>query len=117
MTERVGVVGGGIMGAGIAEVCARAGLEVLLHDVDAARAAAVRDRIESSLERAVQRGKVSDEDARGALGRLRPTSDLTDLQDSQLVIEAIIEDEQAKLKVFAELDTLIDDDAILASNT
>ena len=118
MIDRVGVVGGGIMGAGIAEVCARAGLDVLLHDVEPERARSSRDRVEASLRRAAERGKLTDGDVDDALRGLRHTADLQDLYDRDLVIEAIVEDEQAKLEVFAKLDSIVESpDAILASNT
>jgi 3-hydroxybutyryl-CoA dehydrogenase len=118
MFHRIGVVGGGIMGAGIAEVCARAGLDVLIHDVDPERATAALSRIEASLRRAAERGKIDETTAATAIGHLRPTSELTDLRDRQLVIEAIIEDEQAKLEVFTKLDAIVEDaEAVFASNT
>ncbi len=114
---RVGIVGSGIMGTGIAEVCARSGVDVLLHDIDPDRASGAIDRIEASLSKAVNRGKLDADDAETALGRLTPTSTLDDLADRQLAIEAIVEDEAAKLAVFAELDRLLDEDALLVSNT
>jgi 3-hydroxybutyryl-CoA dehydrogenase len=116
--ERVGVVGAGLMGSGIAEVCARAGLDVVVREVDAGTAERGLGRITSSFDRAVRNGKL-DEGARdAALGRVRLTTDLADLADRQLVVEAVIEDEDAKTSVFRELDhVVIDGDAILASNT
>ncbi len=114
---RVGIVGSGIMGTGIAEVCARSGVEVLLHDIDPARATGAIDRIAASLSKAVDRGKLDAAQAEAALARLSPTSALDDLADRQLVVEAIVEDEAAKLAVFAELDRLLDDEALLVSNT
>lgn len=115
--ERIGVVGSGIMGTGIAEVCARAGAQVRLHDVDIARSKGAVDRIDRSLTRAVDRGKVDAADAAAALSRLAPTADLHDLDDRHLVIEAIVEEEDAKLAVFTALDELLGDDAIITSNT
>ncbi len=116
--ERIGVVGGGIMGSGIAEVCTRAGADVIVHEIDDQRASATRDRIHSSLQRAVQSGKLDADDADAARGRLSATSDLTAMHDRQLVIEAVVEDEQAKLEVAAKLDGIVNDpQAILASNT
>lgn len=114
---RVGIVGSGIMGTGIAEVCARSGVDVLLHDIDPDRASGAIDRIAASLSKAVNRAKLDADAAEAALGRLTPTSTLEDLADRQLVIEAIVEDEAAKLAVFAELDRLLDDEAMLVSNT
>ncbi len=116
--QRVGVVGGGIMGAGIAEVCARAGRDVVVHEVDDERAGAARDRIDTSLDRAVRSGKLKTADVDVARDHLTVTSDMAALHDRQLVVEAVVEDERAKLEVFAKLDGIVTDpDAILASNT
>jgi 3-hydroxybutyryl-CoA dehydrogenase len=115
--HQVGVVGAGIMGAGIAEVCARAELPVLIAEVDALAAEVGRARIESSLSRAVRAGKLGDDDRRAALARIDFTIDLGDLADMDLVIEAIVEREQAKTELFAQLDKIVGDDAVLASNT
>jgi 3-hydroxybutyryl-CoA dehydrogenase len=116
--ERVGVVGAGQMGAGIAEVSVRAGVDVLVYEPTEALVAAGRDRITKSLERAVSKGKLAADDREIALARLNFTTSLADLADRQLVIEAIIEDDAVKAKVFAELDEVITDpDAVLASNT
>ncbi|MBK0868649.1 3-hydroxybutyryl-CoA dehydrogenase [Saccharopolyspora sp. HNM0986] len=115
--ERVGVVGSGLMGAGIAEVNARSGLDVLVSEVSEEAVEAGRQRITGSLERAVQRGKLAEADRDAALGRLRFTTSLADFADRQLVVEAIAENEQLKTSVFAELDRVTGADAILASNT
>jgi 3-hydroxybutyryl-CoA dehydrogenase len=115
--ERVGVVGCGLMGSGIAEVCARAGVDVMVHEVDREALAHGRARIERSLEKAVTRGKLSPEAAQSALALLRTTTDLGDFADRQLVIEAVTEAEAVKMDVFAALDKVVADDAILASNT
>jgi 3-hydroxybutyryl-CoA dehydrogenase len=116
--ERVGVVGGGIMGTGIAEVNARAGLDVVVVEADAAAAQRARERIEQSLDKAVKRGKAEPAEAEAALARLTTTVDLADLADRQLVVEAVVEDKQTKLDVFRALGSAVDDDAaILASNT
>ena len=116
--ERVGVVGAGQMGAGIAEVCAKAGAHVVVYEPTEELAAAGRTRITASLDRAAARGKLSDADRDAALANLGFTTFLADLADRQLVIEAIIEDENVKAEVFAELDAVVTDpDAVLASNT
>jgi 3-hydroxybutyryl-CoA dehydrogenase len=116
--ERVGVVGAGLMGAGIAEVSARAGLDVIVSEVDDAAAEAGRSRVSKSLNRAVDSGKITEADRDKALERLRFTTTLADHADRQLVIEAIAENADLKTKVFAELDGVVrDPDAILASNT
>jgi 3-hydroxybutyryl-CoA dehydrogenase len=116
--ERVGVIGAGQMGAGIAEVSARAGVDVLVYEPTEALTTAGRNRIAKSLERGVSAGRVTERERSAALGRLKFTTSLADLSDRQLVIEAIVEDEAVKAKVFAELDKVITDpDAVLASNT
>ena len=114
---RVGVVGGGLMGSGIAEAAARAGHDVALFEpVESARAAALA-RIEASTARAVAGGKL-DEPARGALlARIDRVDELGALADRELIIEAVSEDVEIKLGVFRELDAIAPADAILASNT
>lgn len=116
--ERVGVVGAGLMGSGIAEVCARAGLDVIVREVDAAACERGRDRIVGSLDRGVRSGKLGEDARDAAIARLSFTSDFADLADRQLVVEAVIEDESLKTSVFKELDRHVTDpQAILASNT
>ncbi|BBY27894.1 3-hydroxybutyryl-CoA dehydrogenase [Mycolicibacterium sediminis] len=116
--ERVGVVGAGQMGAGIAEVSLRAGVDVRIYEPTEALAQAGRDRITTSLERGVSRGKLTEAERDEALGRLSVATDIADLADRQLVVEAIVEDAAVKAKVFAQLDEAITDpDAVLASNT
>jgi 3-hydroxybutyryl-CoA dehydrogenase len=118
MIERVGVVGCGLMGSGIAEVCARAGIDVIVHEVDAAAAERGRERMVRSLDRAVSSGKLDGAARDAALGRLGFTTDLGELADRQLVVEAVVENEQAKTEVFNALDKVVEaPDAILASNT
>jgi 3-hydroxybutyryl-CoA dehydrogenase len=116
--ERVGVVGGGLMGAGIAEVCARSGCTVTVTEVSEAAVVAARARIEKSLARAVKAGKATAPDAEQALSRITVAVGLDGLADRQLVIEAATENEQLKLGVFRDLDRIVEDqDAVLASNT
>ncbi|MCE6998771.1 3-hydroxybutyryl-CoA dehydrogenase [Saccharothrix sp. S26] len=116
--QRVGVVGSGLMGSGIAEVCARAGLDVLVAEVSPEATEAARGRIASSLGRGVRSGKLSAEDRDAALERLRFTTDLADFADRNLVVEAVAENEQVKTEVFAALDKVVaDPDALFASNT
>ncbi|MFC8567371.1 3-hydroxybutyryl-CoA dehydrogenase [Streptomyces sp. NPDC057245] len=115
---RVGVVGGGQMGAGIAEVCARAGLDTVVCEVDAVAARAARDRIAASLDRAVRRSRLSREAADDTRTRLVFTGSLDDLADRQLVVEAVVENPDAKTEVFAALDKIVEDPAaVLATNT
>lgn len=114
--ERVGVVGGGLMGSGIAEVSARAGKDVIVVESSAAAVDAARNRLEASLKRAESRGKIESADA--VLANIRVVDELTELADRDLVIEAIIEDEQAKTDLFRRLDEIVTSpEAILASNT
>jgi 3-hydroxybutyryl-CoA dehydrogenase len=116
--ERVGVVGGGIMGAGIAEVCARAGLTVTIVEVDATAVLHVEDRIVKSLGRAVGRGKLEAAEAEEALARLNYSESFAALADTEIVIEAVVEDKAAKLAVFAALnDVVTSPETIFASNT
>ena len=115
---RVGVIGAGLMGSGIAEVCARAGLDVLVREIDDAALAAGRARIEKSLERGVTAGKLTASDRDTALGRLCYTISVGDLADRDLVVEAATENPAVKSALFAELDEAVKrPDAILATNT
>lgn len=116
--DRVGVIGAGQMGGGIAEVSARAGVDVLVFEPTEELTAAGKARITKSLERGVSTGKITERERDQALAKLKFTTELKDLADRQLVIEAVIEDETVKGKIFAELDEIIaDSDAVLASNT
>ncbi|MFB6806933.1 3-hydroxybutyryl-CoA dehydrogenase [Streptomyces sp. NPDC056387] len=116
--RRVGVVGGGQTGAGIAEVCARAGLDTVVCEAGATAARAARERVAVSLERAVQRGTLDRISAEDALTRLVFTGSLEDLADRQLVVEAVTEDADVKIETFAALDKILaDPGAILATNT
>jgi 3-hydroxybutyryl-CoA dehydrogenase len=106
------------MGAGIAEVSARAGVDVLVFETTEALVTAGRNRIVKSVERGVSAGKITERERDGAIAKLKFTTELADLADRQLVIEAVIEDEGVKAGIFAELDRIITDpDAVLASNT
>lgn len=116
--ERVGVVGAGQMGAGIAEVSARAGVAVTVFETTDALVTAGRTRITKSLERGVSSGKITERERDQALDKVTFTTDLADMADRQLVMEAVIEDDTVKAAIFAELDQVITDpDAVLASNT
>lgn len=116
--ERVGIVGAGQMGAGIAEVCARAHVDVLVHERTRELAAAGRTRILRSLDRGVSSGKITEREREQATCRLRFTSDLGDFADRHLVVESVLEDEKVKADIFARLDAVVTDpDAALASNT
>ncbi|HSY14602.1 MAG TPA: 3-hydroxybutyryl-CoA dehydrogenase [Jatrophihabitantaceae bacterium] len=115
---RVGVVGCGLMGSGITEVCARAGLDVRAYELSRAAADAGRARVEGSLQRAADKGKLSAEEHQAVLRRISFTTDLDEFADRDLTIEAILEREQDKIDVFARLDKIVArPDAVLASNT
>jgi 3-hydroxybutyryl-CoA dehydrogenase len=114
---RVGVVGGGLMGSGIAEVCARSGVDVTVVEIDADRREKSHAAIEKSLDRGVRAGKLSDEDRAAAVERLAYTDSLDDIQGADAAIEAIVEDETAKRELFKRLDALLPDAQFLASNT
>jgi 3-hydroxybutyryl-CoA dehydrogenase len=115
--ERVGVVGGGLMGSGIAEVCARAGSDVVVHEISAEAAEAARARIGRSLALAVEKGKLEPVDRLSIIDRIGFSTDLSEQADRQLVIEAATEDEDLKKAIFAQLGAVVASDAILASNT
>lgn len=115
---RVGVVGCGLMGSGIAEVCSRAGLDVVVREIDAAAAENGQKRLVGSLDRGVRSGKLTEAERDTAIAHLTFTTDLGDLADRQMVIEAVVEDEALKTEVFSTLDKVVlDEHAILASNT
>jgi 3-hydroxybutyryl-CoA dehydrogenase len=116
--ERVGVVGGGQMGGGIAEVCAKSGVDVVDFEPPTELAATALDRLTRSLDRAVERGKLDDDARSAALARLDVTADMGAMADRQLVIEAVTENEDLKKQIFGTLDEVVTDSgAILASNT
>jgi 3-hydroxybutyryl-CoA dehydrogenase len=113
----VGVVGLGTMGAGIVEVFARNGLDVIAAEVDDEAVASGRTHLDTSTHRAIERGKLTEEDAAALLGRITTTTSLADLADADLVVEAVPEHFDLKAQVFAELDRVCSPGTILASNT
>ncbi|HQN39314.1 MAG TPA: 3-hydroxybutyryl-CoA dehydrogenase [Thermoanaerobaculia bacterium] len=115
--RRVGVLGCGLMGSGIAEVCARAGFETVVREVDDAALARGMDRIRGSLDRAVAKGKLEAAAREAALGRLQTTTGFDALAGCDLVIEAIVENLEEKLRTFAALAKVVRPEAIFASNT
>jgi 3-hydroxybutyryl-CoA dehydrogenase len=115
--KKVGVVGCGLMGSGIAEVCARAGYETVVREVDDAVLARGLERLDQSMQAAVRRGKLTDEERTQARGRLRGVTGLDDLADRDLIVEAVTENLQAKQEVFRALDRVCGPETILASNT
>lgn len=114
---KVAVIGGGTMGSGIAELCAKAGLDTIVMEADAAAAEAAQQRIDGSMDKAVARERLTVDDRASAGSNLSYATDLNSLSDRDLVIEAIVENEQVKLDLFAKLDEITPEHAILASNT
>jgi 3-hydroxybutyryl-CoA dehydrogenase len=115
--RRVGVVGLGTMGAGIAQVCVQAGVETVGREVSDELGERARGRIDHYLARGVEKGRLSSNEREAALARLTTTTDLADLAGCDLVIEAIVEDLDAKRNLFQQLDHIVDREAVLATNT
>jgi 3-hydroxybutyryl-CoA dehydrogenase len=115
--SRVGVVGLGTMGAGIAQVCLQTGLDVVGREVTPELGEKARERIDHYLSRGVEKGRLSQDDKDAALGRLTLVTDLADLGSCQLVIEAAFEDLGVKRELFGELEKVVEPNAILATNT
>ena len=115
--RKIGVVGLGTMGAGIAEVLARSGLDVVGVEDDDAGVARARQHLETSTARAVAKGKLSQDEVEAVLGRISTSTELSALGDCELVVEAVPERMDLKKALFAELDGLLADDAVLATNT
>ena len=115
--RKVGVVGLGTMGAGIAQVCVQAGVETVGREVSEELGERARERVEHYLGRGVEKGRLSGEEKEAALARLTTTTELTELGGCDLVIEAIVEDLDAKRGLFQELDRVVGSDAVLATNT
>ncbi len=117
MINVVGIVGGGIMGAGIAEVTARSGCEVVLREVNEAAVEGAQARLKASLDKAVRNGKLPQDERNSIVDRIRFTEALDDLSECDLVAEAAVEDEEAKTAIFAALGKVVRPDALLTSNT
>ena len=115
--ERVGVLGAGLMGHGITQVAAQSGYEVVVREVDQATLEKGIGKIEKQLARAVEKQKLGQEDADAVRARIRGTLDYGDLRDCNLVIEAITESLPLKLEMWREVDALVQDDAVFATNT
>ena len=116
--RNVTMIGAGLMGTGIAQVAAQAGFEVTVRDVSDEMLDSARGKIEKNLDRAVNKGRLEKGEAQAIMGRLRFTTDLPEaLTDAQYVIEAVPENLELKRKIFAEIDRLAPDEAILATNT
>ena len=115
--KKVGVAGAGLMGHGIAQVAAQAGYDVVLREVDADRLAKGVGRIDKQLGRAVEKGRMEQADADAVKARIHGTTDYADFADCDLVLEAIVEDLDAKVAMWKELDGVVKPEAIFATNT
>jgi len=115
--RRIGIIGAGQMGRGIAHVCALAGLDVVLSDANAAALAQARDTIGSNLSRQVARGRIKEEDKTAALGRIKAAGAYREFADCDMVIEAATEKEAVKREIFEELVPVLKPEALIASNT
>jgi 3-hydroxybutyryl-CoA dehydrogenase len=115
--QAVGIVGAGQMGSGIAEAVAVAGVDVVVHEPEAGPLRTSAERTRASLAKAVNRGKLSTQDATATADRIHYTTHFGDLADCDLAVEAVTEDQETKCDVFRRLDALLRADAVLASNT
>ncbi|MBC7108368.1 MAG: 3-hydroxybutyryl-CoA dehydrogenase [Methanomassiliicoccales archaeon] len=115
--RKIGIVGAGTMGSGIAQVAAQSGYEVILNDISDSFIQNGIAKIEKGLSRAIEKGKMTKEEMANIMSRIRGSVRLEDLADSDVIIEAILEDRAAKKQVFASLDSICKPDAIFASNT
>jgi 3-hydroxybutyryl-CoA dehydrogenase len=115
--DTVGVVGAGTMGSGIAQVAATAGYDVVMRDIEADLVAEGFDHIDDSLSRFVEKDELSRTEADAAVDRIAGTTDLDDLAACDYVIEAAVENMEVKREIFADLDAVVDDDVVLATNT
>ena len=115
--RRIGIIGAGQMGRGIAHVCALAGLDVVLSDANAAALAQAHDTIGSNLSRQVARGRIKEEDKAAALARIKAAGGYWDFADCDIVIEAATEKEAVKREIFKELVPVLKPEALIASNT
>ena len=115
--DRVAVLGGGLMGSGIAESVARAGVPVVVRDVDTAAIEAARGRIEGSLGHARERGKIDGAGYEEILGRIAFTDQLADIAGADLVVEAVPENAELKVNILGQVAGIVSEDALIASNT
>jgi 3-hydroxybutyryl-CoA dehydrogenase len=115
--KKVGVIGGGLMGSGIAQVCAGAGFPTTVREVSAELGAKARQSIEKTLAKGIERGKVTADERDKTLANLRFVTELTEMADSDLFIEAVVEDLAVKNDLWSELNAIARADAIFASNT
>lgn len=114
---KVGIIGAGLMGSGIAQVSAVNGWDVVLRDLNEPALQRGKDSVEKSLSRFAQKGSMTDADVQTALGRISTTTDFDALADADIIVEAVFEDLAVKQDIFTTLDGIAKDDAVLASNT
>ena len=117
MSEIFGVIGAGTMGNGIAQVAARAGFDVVIRDVAEEFLARGMRGVDKSLQRDVDKERLSADEKQAIIGRIKTTTNLADLREAFIVVEAATEDLKVKTEIFQALDSVVDNDAILASNT
>ena len=115
--QTVGVVGAGTMGGGIAQVAATNGYDVIMRDVDQAALTSGSESIQSSLDRLADSGRLTDNEVDSIRGRITGTTDLADLAQCDIVVEAVVEKMAVKQDIFERLDSIVDDDVVLATNT
>jgi 3-hydroxybutyryl-CoA dehydrogenase len=115
--KKVGVIGCGVMGAGIAQICAQSKYQVVVKDVDIEKVNKGISSINAFLSKSIEKGKITADDKTAALNRIMPTIDVNNLADCDLIIEAVFEDLELKRKTFAELDTICKKDTIFITNT
>ena len=115
--ETIGILGAGQMGGGIAQAAAQSGFKVLLGDANLESARRGKEKIALQLKKLLEKGKIAEKDADSALGRITPVGSLSELAAAQIVIEAVSENTELKLKIFAELSSVCSTETILASNT
>ena len=115
--KTIGVVGAGTMGSGIAQVAAEAGFEVVMRDIEDSFVHRGMSAIKKNLGRAVEKGKKTSEEAEKIIGRIKGTTNLEDLKDADLVIEAVIENMELKRELYTDLDRICKPEAVIASNT
>src|SRR3954471_23746835 len=115
--QRIGVLGAGQMGGGIAQVAAQAGFDVLLSDISQAAADRGKTKVTSQLKKLVEKAKLSESEAAASGGRIRAVSGIPALKDCALVVEAVSENPELKFQIFRQLDEVCSPESILASNT
>ncbi|MED3662405.1 3-hydroxyacyl-CoA dehydrogenase family protein [Ureibacillus sp. FSL K6-8385] len=115
--KTVGVIGAGTMGSGIANLIASSGFQVILHDVETRFLDNGLSRIEKFMQKSVEKGKITESEKAEVLERIRPTTNLEDLKEADLAIEAVIENLDVKKEVFSKLDDILPEGAIIATNT